>query len=79
MSNAKNVRMCCVCHARSPKEQLIRLKISSSGQLVDADQKLDGRGIYVHRSAECVAALRKRKAFRQTFGEDIIDEIERLI
>ena len=50
------VRSCCVCRKSSLKEELIRIAIKADGSgmiVVDCEQRIPGRGVYVHASNAC--------------------------
>ncbi len=52
------VRTCAGCRARDAKARLLRLVRAPDGVVrVDANGSSPGRGAYVHRRADCVAAL----------------------
>ena len=60
-------RMCVACREMCPKEELVRLVKTENGIVIDAAKKLQGRGVYVHRKAECVRLAEKKKAFQRHF------------
>ena len=81
MSNPKNTRRCIVCHEHAQKTEMIRfVKDKDCNIFVDRTQKADGRGVWVHDSAECKAKLVKKKmlnsAFKCNCGEGIYGEID---
>lgn len=50
-------RTCCACRSKSDKRSLARL-VSVEGRLVwDDEQRLPGRGGYVHLSPQCVSKI----------------------
>lgn len=80
-SNPKNTRMCCACRERSDKSEMLRIVRTPSGQIMLDDTKCaDGRGVWVHDSAECKAKLKKRKllngAFKCGVAEAVYEQIE---
>ena len=53
-------RSCSVCHAKSGKQNLIRIVKSPDGvAVVDIAKKLPGRGVYICPDSECVERARK--------------------
>ncbi|MBJ7330007.1 MAG: YlxR family protein [Solirubrobacteraceae bacterium] len=61
-------RRCIGCGERAPKRALRRLAIVDDHVVVDEDQRLPGRGAYVHDDACMTAALTRRalpRAFRR--------------
>jgi predicted RNA-binding protein YlxR (DUF448 family) len=48
-------RSCCICRGRAPKYALARFVCSEHGLSFDNDQRLSGRGAYVHKNPHCVA------------------------
>ena len=63
MKSAKTPkRMCIACRQMREKSQLIRFVLDSGAKpVVDKKNKAPGRGAYVWRSKEWIAAMRKRK------------------
>jgi predicted RNA-binding protein YlxR (DUF448 family) len=53
-------RSCVGCRRRAPKTELLRIARTPEGVRADPGANAPGRGAYVHRDADCVAAaLRK--------------------
>ncbi|MGO2658837.1 YlxR family protein [Mycetocola reblochoni] len=57
------VRTCIGCRSRSPKSSLLRVVSRGSVVVVDDSASMDGRGAWVHPSAECVEKAITRRAF----------------
>lgn len=67
-NNAKNLRMCYVCRERADKSELIRFVKSKDGKIcIDDTKSADGRGVWVHESAECIEKLKKKKLLNVAF------------
>ena len=67
-------RMCVVCRTMKPKQDLIRVVCTDSGEIVlDETGKTSGRGAYVCK-ADCVNQLEKRKAFERAAGGKLSNE-----
>ncbi len=63
-----------------PKEELFRLVKSDKGVILDIDQNLNGRGIYVKKDIETLKKLREKKAYqRYRIPENIIRQMEELL
>ena len=48
-------RTCCICRSKGAKHSLLRLVAHNRSLVVDYQQRMLGRGAYVHRSVECVS------------------------
>lgn len=84
MSGTKKVpeRMCVMCHQMKPKSQLIRIVCSADGVAVDVTGKMNGRGVYLCRSKQCVSKALTAKAFARKYGfspSEIQEQLEKLI
>ncbi|EPD26940.1 hypothetical protein HMPREF9237_00874 [Actinotignum schaalii FB123-CNA-2] len=51
----KNPRMCVGCRQRAAREELVRLALTDAGVVVDKEQRLPGRGAWVHARPDCLA------------------------
>lgn len=61
-SYKKNTRMCYACRQHADKSELVRFVRTDGGEYVpDGTGKAQGRGMWAHNSAECIAKLKKRK------------------
>lgn len=74
------IRTCVACRSSSEKKELLRVVKTSSGEVViDPTGKMPGRGAYVCRSVDCVAAAVKKKALeralRTAVPAALIDEL----
>ncbi len=70
------MRMCTGCHEMKPKKELIRVVKTPEGEIkLDFTGKLNGRGAYVCKSAECLAKAQKQKSLARAFDCIITDEI----
>lgn len=48
------IRQCIVCRQRAHKEDLARIAFCDGVLIVDEKFEKPGRGVYVHRNAECL-------------------------
>lgn len=53
----KQVRTCLMCKGKAPKSKLLRFVCLAGEVLWDKEQKLPGRGAYVHGKPGCMALL----------------------
>lgn len=70
-------RMCVGCRVMKPKADLIRLvKDPNNGvPVIDINQKILSRGIYVCSDAGCIALAKKKKALNRFFKSAVPEEI----
>lgn len=69
-------RTCIVCRKKAEKENFIKIVKNKDGVIaVEKDKKLDGRGAYVCKNAECLNNLKKSKALCRVFKTLVSDEI----
>ena len=72
-------RTCIGCRRRGPKAALLRLVVVDGGPVVDARQRLPGRGAYLCRQERCFIRADRRgalpRAFRRTVtpGASLLD------
>jgi len=70
------LRMCTGCSEMKPKNELIRVVKSNTGEIsLDKRGKLPGRGAYVCNSMECLKKARKTRRIERAFSMKIPDEI----
>lgn len=77
-------RMCTACREMKPKNELIRVVKTPEGDIkTDPTGKLNGRGAYICKSAECLKKAKKAGALSRAFGvsvpEELFDELERTL
>ena len=73
-------RMCCVCRARKPRAQLLRVVRTPQGSFaLDTTGHADGRGCYVCNDAACIRKGVKmrfaNRAFRCEVPTELYDEV----
>lgn len=78
------VRMCTACREMKPKNELMRIVKTPEGDIkLDPTGKLNGRGAYICKSAECLKKARKTGALSRACGaaipEELFDELERTL
>lgn len=70
------MRMCIGCGEMKPKRELVRIVRPKEGDIsLDLTGKLAGRGAYLCRSAECLAAARKGRRLERSFSCKIAPEV----
>ena len=78
MNKAKKtpLRKCIGCGEMKPKQELVRVVKSPEGEIsLDLTGKKNGRGAYVCRSKNCLAAAIKAKRLERAFGCAIAAQI----
>lgn len=68
-------RMCVACRQMKPKNELIRLVLTEDGATPDLTGKMNGRGVYLCKSRECLAKARKNKGFSKAYGFSLTEEL----
>ena len=72
-------RTCVSCRKKQDKAKLLRIARIGGEYYIDIDEKTDGRGVYICKTPECAAALKKKKglnrAFRSVVPEAIYDGV----
>ena len=70
------VRMCTACRQMKPKNELVRIVKTPEGDIkLDPTGKLNGRGAYICKSAECLKKAQKIGALSRAFGTEIPAEV----
>ena len=70
------MRMCLGCGEMMPKLSLIRIVKTPEGEIkIDARGKMNGRGAYICKNAECLKKAHKAKRLERAFKTQISDEI----
>lgn len=76
-------RMCAVCREIKSKNELLRVVNQKGTVFIDLEGKIQGRGAYVCRKAECVAKARKVRAFERSLSsrveQELYDSLEALM
>lgn len=63
------MRMCIGCREMKPKRELVRVVKTPEGEIkLDLTGKLNGRGAYICRDAECFKKIQKHNALAHTFS-----------
>lgn len=68
-------RMCICCRQNKPKSQLLRIVLLPQGATLDTTGKVNGRGVYVCQSKQCIDKLRKMKNLEKNYGFAATDEL----
>lgn len=70
------MRMCTGCRQMKPKQQLIRIVKTPDGEIkLDTTGRLNGRGAYICKSADCLKKAQKAGALSRAFETDVADEV----
>jgi len=80
----EQLRMCCVCRQKKPKEDLIRFTLSDGKiNLNEGKQIYFGRSAYICRCQECInLALKKRslnRAFKREVSTEVYEELTKFL
>lgn len=68
--------MCTACRQMKPKNELVRIVKTPEGDIkLDPTGKLNGRGAYICKSAECLKKAQKIGALSRAFGTEIPAEV----
>ncbi len=71
LTTTKLTRTCAGCSAKAEGEALLRVvRVDASTIAVDLNQRMVGRGAYVHPTAQCVQRA-IRGGFARSFGENV--------
>lgn len=54
---------------------MLRFVKVDGGVQLDASQKLDGRGVWVHQNAECIKKLVKKRMLDYAFKTKVSDDV----
>ena len=78
------MRMCVACREMKPKRELIRIvRVSESDIRLDTTGKLNGRGAYICKCAECFRKAKKTNALSRAFetnvSQDVYNSLERAL
>jgi hypothetical protein len=78
------IRTCVACRSSDEKSGLVRVvRKPDGGVCIDPTGKQPGRGAYLCRKQECVAAAAKRKGLERALGTavpaDLIEELNRVV
>lgn len=77
----KNTRMCISCRERKDKSEFLRIcKTKENEILIEKENHIEGRGIYLCKSEKCFNMMIKKKSYLKSFKceipKQIYDEIE---
>lgn len=70
------VRMDIVSRKQYPLPKLIRLVIKDNSLLMDVENKIQGRGIYIHKDKESIKLVFKRKLLKKYAPLSTLTELE---
>jgi len=68
-------RTCVACRQEGTKDELIRLVRGLDGITVDPSGCAPGRGAYLHRRPECLAAARKKGGLARALKAQVPDSV----
>lgn len=73
----KNTRMCIACRQHADKSELARFVLTADGVVSDESGKMDGRGVWLHKNAECIAKTKKKRLLSAYFHQNVSDDVLR--
>jgi len=69
-------RTCMVCRTKAVKNEFVRVVKEPNGKIsIDQTYKINGRGMYVCKTQECISKAIKTKAVSRAFKKDVGSEI----
>ena len=69
-----NTRECTVCKQKKDKHSLIRFTTKDGKIVVDKENNMQGRGVYVCACDDCIETMIKKKALNRAFRKNLTDE-----
>lgn len=70
------MRKCTGCGESKPKKELVRIVKTPEGEIIlDLSGKLNGRGAYICKSAECLRKARKARRFEKAFETAVLPSV----
>ena len=76
MQKREPERTCIACRKKGDKSLFVKVVLNKNGEVkVESGAKLEGRGAYVCKTAECVSTCKKTKALNRVFKQNISDEV----
>lgn len=64
-------RTCAVCRTKASKNQFIKIVRTADEIVIDKNQTINGRGMYVCKKDECIAKAIKSKAINRCFKKEV--------
>lgn len=78
MNNHMPLRMCIACREMKNKNELIRFAVHNDKVVMDTTQKIQARGAYVCRDAECIGLARKKRCLERHLKAECADVYQQL-
>lgn len=76
MSKKIPMRQCVGCGDMKSKKEMMRVLKTTEGPIVlDVTGKMNGRGAYLCKQADCLKLARKNKGLERSFKMNIPDEV----
>lgn len=70
------IRTCIVCRKKGTKDNFVKIVKNKNGSFqIEHEKRLDGRGAYICRSAECYEKCLKNKSLHKAFKTNVPLEI----
>lgn len=75
------MRQCVGCREKKNKSELLRIVKTPEGVFFDLTGKMNGRGMYICKNADCLDLAKRKKIFEHNFGgafsNDIYDNLKK--
>lgn len=70
--SAEPIRTCIVCKTKGTKDNFVKIVKNKDGSFgIEQDKKLDGRGAYICKCADCIEKCEKTKALNRAFKTSV--------
>lgn len=68
-------RTCAVCRKKAPKNQFLKVVRTDNGIVIDSQQKINGRGMYICKTSSCIEKAIKTRALNRAFKKEVPETI----
>lgn len=73
--HVKQERRCVACRENKHQSEMLRITKINNEFLIDANQKLGGRGAYICKNANCINLTIKKKLLNRSYKQNLDNEI----
>lgn len=71
----KPLRTCTSCRRKGEKNEFIKIVRTNGDIVIDKDNKLNGRSMYICKNHDCISKAIKSRAVNRTFKTDVSEKI----
>lgn len=68
-------RTCVACRKKGEKKEFLKIVKSGETAVIDESGRLDGRGAYICKDADCIKKAIKTKAFNRSFKCNVDNDL----